>query len=79
MTYSAYTAAVMATGSRQLEHFGVLLLRMPWTGLFYLRGALSISGLPLFKGFISEWLTFQALLLGVGSTPGLVRIDLTRQ
>jgi hydrogenase-4 component B len=31
--------------------------------------------LPLFNGFISEWLTFQALLLGFASTPGLVRLN----
>lgn len=50
--------------------------RMPWTGLCFLVGALSISGLPLLNGFPSEWLTFQALLLGFTSTPGLVRLNL---
>ena len=44
---------------------------MPWTGLFFLVGAMAIAGLPLLNGFISEWLTFQALLLGFSSTPGL--------
>jgi hydrogenase-4 component B len=68
-------SVVMATGGRQLEHFGGLLRRMPWTGLCFLIGALSISGLPLFNGFISEWLTFQALLLGFASTQGLVRLN----
>ena len=43
--------------------------------LFFLIGALAISGLPLLNGFISEWLTFQALLLGFASTPGLVRLN----
>jgi hydrogenase-4 component B len=68
-------SVVMATGSRQIEQFGGLLRRMPWTGLFFLVGALSISGLPLLNGFVSEWLTFQALLLGFASTPGLVRLN----
>jgi hydrogenase-4 component B len=68
-------SVVMATGTRQIERFGGLLKRMPWTGLFFLVGAMAISGLPLLNGFTSEWLTFQALLLGFASTPGLVRLD----
>jgi len=68
-------SVVMATGTRRLEEFGGLLRRMPWTGLFFLVGAMAISGLPLLNGFVSEWLTFQALLLGFASTPGLVRLN----
>ncbi|RPI49597.1 MAG: hydrogenase 4 subunit B, partial [Acidobacteria bacterium] len=66
---------VMATGTRHVEQLGGLLRRMPWTGVFFLVGALSISSVPLLNGFISEWLTFQALLLGFASTPGLVRLN----
>jgi hydrogenase-4 component B len=65
----------MGTGTRQLEQFGGLLRRMPWTGLFFLVGAMAIAGLPLLNGFVSEWLTFQALLLGFSSTPGLIRLN----
>ena len=54
----------MATGTRQLELFGGLLRRMPWTGFFFLVGAMAISGLPPLNGFASEWLTFQAFLFG---------------
>lgn len=68
-------SVVMGTGTRQLEQFGGLLRRMPWTGLFFLVGAMSIAGLPLLNGFVSEWLTFQALLLGFSSTPGLIRLN----
>jgi hydrogenase-4 component B len=55
---------VMATGTRQIEHLGGLLRRMPWTGLCFLVGAMAISGLPPLNGFASEWLTFQAFLFG---------------
>ena len=65
----------MGTGTRQLEQYGGLLRRMPWTGLFFLVGAMAIAGLPLLNGFVSEWLTFQALLLGFSSTPGLIRLN----
>ena len=40
-------SVVMGTGTRQLEQFGGLLRRMPWTGLFFLVGAMAIAGLPL--------------------------------
>jgi len=65
---------VMTTGTRQIEQFGGLLRRMPWTGLFFLVGAMAISGLPPLNGFASEWLTFQAFLYGFrGSAEPLVR------
>ena len=64
---------VMTTGTRQIEQFGGLLRRMPWTGLFFLVGAMAISGLPPLNGFASEWLTFQAFLYGFrGSAEPLV-------
>jgi hydrogenase-4 component B len=53
-----------ATGSRNLEELGGLIKRMPWTSMFFLIGAVAISALPPLNGFVSEWLTFQALLLG---------------
>ncbi len=59
---------VMTTGTRQIEQFGGLLRRMPWTGLFFLIGAMAISGLPPLNGFASEWLTFQAFLFGFRSS-----------
>ena len=66
---------VMATGTRQIEQFGGLLRRMPWTGLFFLIGAMAISGLPPLNGFASEWLTFQAFLFGFhGSAQPLVHL-----
>jgi hydrogenase-4 component B len=64
---------VSATGTRQIEQFGGLLRRMPWTGVFFLVGAMAISGLPPLNGFASEWLTFQAFLQGFrASTQPLV-------
>jgi hydrogenase-4 component B len=55
---------LVTTGTRQIEQYGGLLRRMPWTGLFFLIGAMAISGLPPLNGFASEWLTFQAFLYG---------------
>jgi len=36
---------------------------MPWTALAFLIGAAAISALPPLNGFVSEWLTFQAILI----------------
>lgn len=55
-------AILHSAHERDLEHMGGLLRRMPWTGLFFLIGCLSISALPPFNGFASEWLTFQTAL-----------------
>ena len=65
---------VMATGTRHLEQLGGLAKRMPWTALFFLLGAAAISALPLLNGFVSEWLLFQALLLGFQTTSTLSRL-----
>src|SRR5207244_7338372 len=46
-----------------MEEMGGLLRRMPQTGAFFLIGSLAISAMPPFNGFVSEWLTFQSLLL----------------
>jgi len=56
-------AILGATHERNLEHLGGLIHRMPVTALACLAGCLAISGLPPFNGFVSEWLTFQAILL----------------
>jgi hydrogenase-4 component B len=53
-----------ATHSRNIEEMGGLIRTMPWTAFFFLVGAVAISALPPLNGFVSEWLTFQALLLG---------------
>ncbi len=52
-----------ATHTRNMEEYGGLLRRMPWTGLFFLIGAVSIAALPPTNGFVSEWLVFQSLFL----------------
>jgi NADH:ubiquinone oxidoreductase subunit 5 (subunit L)/multisubunit Na+/H+ antiporter MnhA subunit len=56
-------AVLTATGERDMEHLGGLIHRMPLTAFAFLVGCASISALPPFNGFVSEWLTFQAILL----------------
>lgn len=50
------------THELNIDQMGGLIKRMPKTGMLFLIGCMSISSLPLFNGFVSEWLTFQTAL-----------------
>jgi NADH:ubiquinone oxidoreductase subunit 5 (subunit L)/multisubunit Na+/H+ antiporter MnhA subunit len=56
-------AVLNATGERDMEHLGGLIHNMPLTAFAFLTGCTAISALPPLNGFVSEWLTFQAILL----------------
>ena len=56
-------AVLSATGHRDMERLGGLIHSMPLTAFAFLIGSAAISALPPFNGFVSEWLTFQAILL----------------
>jgi len=56
-------AVLTATGERDMEHLGGLIHRMPYTSFAVLLGCVSIAALPPLNGFVSEWLTFQAILI----------------
>src|SRR5262245_10134892 len=56
-------AVLAVTGERDMERLGGLIHRMPQTAFVFLVGCAAISALPPLNGFVSEWLTFQAILL----------------
>ncbi|HED51941.1 MAG TPA: hydrogenase 4 subunit B [Gammaproteobacteria bacterium] len=66
-------AVLQRSHERDLDRMGGLLMRMPWTGLFFLVGCISISALPPFNGFVSEWLTFQTALQVPALKSGVLR------
>ncbi|MGL1931288.1 MAG: proton-conducting transporter membrane subunit [Desulfotalea sp.] len=51
-------AVVQKTGTKKIDQLGGLIKRMPNTGKSFLTGAVSISGLPPFNGFVSEFLIY---------------------
>jgi hydrogenase-4 component B len=55
---------IFSTHTKNIENLGGLIKKMPVSSVLILVGVLSISALPPFSGFMSEWLTFQSLLLG---------------
>jgi hydrogenase-4 component B len=67
-------AVLHSTHTRNMEAMGGLIKRMPRTALLFLLGAVAISALPPLNGFVSEWLTYQALLQGFNSTDRLLRL-----
>ena len=51
-------AVLHGTSTREIDHLGGLLKRMPWTSFTFLIGAVAISGLPPLNGFVSEFLIY---------------------
>ncbi len=67
-------AVAHSTHTRNMEEMGGLAKRMPDTAFYFLIGAVAISALPPLNGFVSEWLTYQALLQGFGTSESLWRL-----
>ena len=63
-----------ATGTRDMDRLGGLIRSQPWIAGFFLVGILSISALPPFNGFVSEWLTLQTLLQSAALAPAGVKV-----
>jgi hydrogenase-4 component B len=59
LLFMATGSIVNATETRDIEEMGGLIKRMPKTAALFLIGALSISALPPFNGFVSELMIFQ--------------------
>ena len=57
-----------ATHTKNMEDMGGLIKTMPYTAITFLIGSVSICALPPFNGFVSEWLTYQSLILGFKSS-----------
>jgi len=82
VNHSAYKALLFLgagvvddrAGTRDLNRLGGLIRTMPWTAGAFLVGALSISALPPFNGFVSEWLTLQTMLRSAELPSVLVKI-----
>ena len=62
--------------TRNLNELGGLGKLMPWTGLSFLVGALAVSAIPPFNGFISEWFTYQAFFTASSGHDFIVRASM---
>jgi hydrogenase-4 component B len=68
-------AVLNGSHTKDLEKLGGLIGRMPKTAFLFLLGAVALCGFPPLNGFVSEWLTYQALLQGFSATERLVRLN----
>ncbi|MDD2777545.1 MAG: proton-conducting transporter membrane subunit [Methanocellales archaeon] len=55
-------SVVYRMNTKNIEEMGGLIKKMPYTALLFLIGAISISALPPFNGFVSELMIFQVFL-----------------
>jgi hydrogenase-4 component B len=69
-------AVAHGAGTREIDHLGGLLKKMPWTAVTFLIGAAAISGLPPLNGFVSEFLIFLGALHGGASSSTAVAVPL---
>jgi hydrogenase-4 component B len=60
-------AVLQKSGLRHMDQLGGLIKRMPTTGRTFLVGSISISGLPPFNGFVSEFLIYFGAFHGLTS------------
>lgn len=67
---------LFSTHTKNIEELGGLIKKMPVMAMLFLIGVLSISALPPFSGFVSEWLLLQSLLFSFSSTDPIIRIVL---
>ena len=63
-------AVLQATGRKKLTELGGLARSMPGVTMLYLIGACSISGVPLFSGFVSK-----SLIVSAASEHGHVMVE----
>ena len=64
LLFMSMGAVLYRTGTTKASELGGLFRSMPWTALFCIIGAASISAFPLFSGFVAKSLTMTAVLDG---------------
>jgi hydrogenase-4 component B len=52
------------THTKDMEVLGGLAKKMPYTAFAFLIGSMAITALPPLNGFVSEWVTYQAMIQG---------------
>lgn len=65
LLFLASGSVYLKTHTRNVEEMGGLIKKMPYTGLMFIVGSVAIAGLPMFNGFISEFLIYAGMLLGI--------------
>lgn len=75
LLFFAAGSVYQQTHTRDMEKLGGLVNSMPQTAVFFLIGGMAIGGLPPFNGFVSEFLLYSGILVGIKSI-GVTHITL---
>ncbi len=67
-------SVINATGTKNIEKMGGLIHRMPKTAFLFFIGAVSISALPPFNGFVSELMIFSAFMQSYALVDPILKI-----
>jgi formate hydrogenlyase subunit 3/multisubunit Na+/H+ antiporter MnhD subunit len=59
------------THTRNIEHLGGLIKKMPVTAVMFLIGSMAIGGIPPFNGFVSEFIIYNGLFRGLLGIQGI--------
>ena len=68
LLFFAAGSVYLKTHTRNIEALGGLIKKMPHTALMFIIGSVAICGLPPFNGFISEFLIYAGMLVGIPSS-----------
>ncbi len=77
LMFFAAGSVLHGTGTKDLEKLGGIAMRMPWTGVTMILGAVAISALPPLNGFVSKSLMYLSLMkygLTTGGGRGLTAL-----
>ena len=61
------------THTRNIEHLGGLIKKMPVTAVLFMIGAMAIGGIPPFNGFVSEFIIYSGLFRGLTGIQGITQ------
>jgi formate hydrogenlyase subunit 3/multisubunit Na+/H+ antiporter MnhD subunit len=65
LLFYAAGSVYIKTHTRNLNKLGGLIKKMPFTAFAFLIGAIAISGIPPFNGFISEFIIYNGFFEGI--------------
>jgi formate hydrogenlyase subunit 3/multisubunit Na+/H+ antiporter MnhD subunit len=57
-----------STHTVNMDHLGGLAKQMPYSSIIFITGALAISGIPPFNGFISEFLIYNGVITNMATS-----------
>ncbi len=70
-------SVLYTTHTKNMEILGGLAKKMPLTAFAFLIGAMAITAMPPLNGFVSEWITYQAMLQAALGEGVLFRLAFT--